>query len=103
VTFLRVVTPNCFALWPLPDGRPVISRRVDPDWLADQLQREALVSALAAPAVRADAEAVDTRLGEGAGPDAPDGPGVGESDHTAGELRPLPLDSIGRIRWTGRG
>ena len=107
VTFLRVLTPNCFALWPLPDGRPVISRRIDPDWLEEQLQREALASAPAAPTARADAEAgVDTRRGEGAGLDVPDGPGVGEPDHTAGEPHPLPLRSVNRImriHWTGRG
>jgi len=87
VTFLRVVTPTCFSLWPLPDGRPVISRRIDPDWLADQLQREALASG---PAARP----------------TPAASLPGGSLSAAPEARPVSLRPIGRIlrlRWTGRG
>lgn len=44
MTFLRVVAPSVFALWPLDGGLPVWSRRADPQWLADQLEREAVAA-----------------------------------------------------------
>jgi hypothetical protein len=48
VTFLRIVTPSAFAFLPLDGSAPVWSRRVAPEWLADELEREALASGPAA-------------------------------------------------------